>query len=69
MNTDPDPAAQERAQLKKKTTIVSIVLIAMGAFVLLFLKPVSFPVRVAVGLADIVIGIALLLFLRPKFNR
>lgn len=73
MNPPVDPNSpeqiRERASLKRKTTIVSIVLILMGAFVLFFVKQLPFPARVAIGLADVVIGMALLLFLRPKFDR
>lgn len=72
MNPPPDrnsPAQiRERASLKRKTTIVSIVLIVMGAFVMFFVKQLPFPVRMAVGVVDILIGIALLIFLRPKFD-
>lgn len=68
----PDPSSpeqiRERAALKRKTTIVGLVLILMGAFVMFFVKQLPFPVRIAVGLVDIVIGIALLIFLRPKFD-
>ena len=65
----PTPlSAEERARLKLKITIVGFALIAMGASVLFLVHQLPLPVRISVGIVDVIVGMALLLFLRPKFE-
>ena len=66
MNAAPDPAAH-RARQKKTLLILGFALIAGGLVILLALQRMPTPLRILVGLTDIVAGLTLLIVVRQKF--
>lgn len=69
MNTEPaaTPAA-ERARQKRTVQILAVVLMAGGLLVLFVLTRMPLPLRILVGLTDLVGGAVLLLVVRQKFS-
>ena len=57
----------ERAKLKRTVLILAPVLILGGIAVLLFVDRLPMPLRLIMGLGDIVAGAVLLLLLRQKY--
>jgi uncharacterized membrane protein HdeD (DUF308 family) len=64
----PPPPAQ-RARLKKQMLALGFTLIIGGLVVLAFLTRIPLPLRLAVGLIDLIAGSVLLLAARQKFSR
>jgi uncharacterized membrane protein HdeD (DUF308 family) len=64
---DPVRLAQERARLRRTVLILAPVLILGGLAVLLFVDRMMMPLRILVGLGDIVAGVVLLVLLRQKY--
>lgn len=62
MTTDP------RARQRRMLLILGPALIVGGLVVLLFLTRMPLPLRILVGLTDIVAGCVLLLVVRQKFS-
>lgn len=67
MTQAPDRLAQERARLKRTVLILAPALIIGGLAVLFFLERMPLPLRVLVGLGDIVVGLVLLVLLKQKY--
>lgn len=63
----PDRRTDERARLRRTVLILAPVLILGGIVVLLFLERMPFPLRIIVGLGDIVAGLTLLVLLKQKY--
>lgn len=71
---NPKPAAAARPateprlspQQKRTLRILAVVLIAGGVVVLALLERMPLPLRIIVGLTDIVAGLGLLVFVRQK---
>ena len=61
-------SASLRERQKRTLLILAIVLIAGGATVLLLLQRMPLPLRILVGLGDIVAGCGLLVLVRQKFR-
>jgi hypothetical protein len=66
MSAAPDPAAQ-RARQRKTLLILGFALVAGGLVILIALQRMPAPLRILVGLTDIVAGLILLLVVRQKF--
>jgi uncharacterized membrane protein HdeD (DUF308 family) len=62
-----DPLAR-RARQKRTVTILAILLIVGGAVVLFLLTRMPLPMRILVGLTDLVGGAVLLVVARQKFD-
>lgn len=60
----PDP----RARQKRTLQILSVLLLVGGCVVLFLLKRMPMPMRILVGLTDIVGGAVLLVVVRQKFS-
>ena len=67
MTDSPDRLARERERLKRTVLILAPTLIIGGIAVLLFLERMPLPLRVLVGLGDIVVGLVLLVLLKQKY--
>jgi hypothetical protein len=65
--TEPDSSPTRRARQKTTIRVLSVVLIVGGLVVLLALNRLPLPVRILVGLTDIVAGATLLVLVRQKF--
>ncbi len=61
--------ADPRARQRRLILILAPALIVGGLVVLLFLTRMPLPLRIIVGLTDIVAGCVLLLVVRQKFGR
>lgn len=61
----PARAARQKATI----TVLALMLILAGAVVLLFLQKVPLPLRIVIGLGDIIAGWGLLILVRQKFGR
>ena len=61
-----DPAAR-RSRQKRTITLIAAVLMLGGIVVLLALQRLPLPLRLLVGLGDIIAGGVLLVLLRQKF--
>lgn len=57
----------ERARLKRTVLILAPVLILGGIAVLLFVDRMPFPLRLAIGIGDIIAGLVLLVLLKQKY--
>lgn len=57
-----------RARQKRTLGILAVVLIAGGLVVLLLLQRMPLPLRILVGLSDVIAGCVLLVVLRQKFS-
>ena len=70
MTTGSDEVERARRLARQKTTITTLatLLIVAGAVVLLFLDRIPLPLRIAVGLGDIIAGWGLLVLVRQKFK-
>ena len=66
MSTPTDPAAQ-RVRQRKTLLILGVALIAGGLVILIALQRMPAPLRILVGLTDIVAGLTMLLVVRQKF--
>jgi uncharacterized membrane protein HdeD (DUF308 family) len=66
MSPTPNPAAQ-RARQRKTLLILGFALIAGGIVILIALQRMPAPLRILVGLTDIVAGLTLLIVVRQKF--
>jgi len=64
---DLDPAAR-LARQKRTATILAGVLILGGLAVLFLVQRMPLPLRILVGLGDLVAGCVLLLLIRQKFG-
>ena len=62
-----DPSAQ-RARQKRTITILSAVLMVGGLVVVIALDRIPLPLRLLIGLGDIIAGSVLLIVLRQKFG-
>lgn len=67
-NPDDPGLAQKRARQKTTITALAVLLIVAGAIVLPFLERIPLPLRIAVGLGDIIAGWGLLILVRQKFH-
>lgn len=69
MTTPPDPEklARERAKLRRTVLILSPILILGGILILAFLQRVPTPLRILIGIGDIIVGLTLLVLLKQKF--
>lgn len=65
--SDPQKLAREKAKLKRTVLILAPALIIGGILVLAFLERMPLPMRILVGLGDIVVGLTLLVLLKQKF--
>lgn len=63
----PDSAAV-RARQKRTLTILAPVLILSGLAVLLLLSRIPLPLRLLIGLTDVIAGCVLLVVIRQKFG-
>ena len=63
----PHPDAA-RARQRRTITALAAALIAGGAFVLLLLDRIWLPLRLLIGLGDIIAGSVLLVLVRQKFG-
>lgn len=63
----PDPATV-RARQKRTLTILAPVLILSGLAVLLLLSRIPLPLRLLIGLTDVIAGCVLLVVIRQKFS-
>ena len=66
MSTPTDPAAQ-RVRQRKTLLILGVALIAGGLVILIALQRMPAPLRILVGLTDIVAGLTMLIVVRQKF--
>jgi hypothetical protein len=66
MSAEPDPATH-RARQKRTLQILAYALIAGGLVVLFALERMPMPLRMLVGLTDVVAGLTLLIVVRQKF--
>ena len=66
MSEISDPAAR-RARQKKILVLLGFGLIAGGLVILLLLQRMPMPLRILVGLTDIVAGLTMLVVARQKF--
>lgn len=64
---DPNKTARERAKLRRTVLILAPTLIAGGILVLVFLQRMPMPLRVLVGVGDILVGATLLVLLKQKY--
>lgn len=62
------PSPADRARLKKQMLVLGFALIGGGLVVLAFLSRIPLPLRLAVGLIDLIAGAVLLLVARQKFS-
>lgn len=62
------PSSVDRTRLKKQMLTLGFVLILGGLVVLAFLSRIPLPLRLAVGLVDLIAGAVLLLVARQKFS-
>lgn len=60
--------AEQRARQRRLLLILGPALIAGGLAVLIFVTRMPLPLRIIVGLTDIIAGCALLLVVRQKFG-
>jgi len=67
MNDQEARVAKDRARLKRTVLILAPVLILGGLAVLLFLERMPLPLRLIVGLGDIIVGLVLLVLLKQKY--
>jgi uncharacterized membrane protein HdeD (DUF308 family) len=66
MNAEPRQCTRRK---QKRTLIALAVLLIVGGFVvLLFLERMPLPLRVLVGMSDVVAGLVLLVMARQKFD-
>jgi uncharacterized membrane protein HdeD (DUF308 family) len=65
--SEPEKLAREKAKLKRTVLILAPTLIVGGILVLAFLQRMPTPLRILVGVGDIVVGLTLLLLLKQKF--
>jgi hypothetical protein len=66
-----DPPAQlsaRRARQKRIITTLAVLLIVGGLVILVALERMPLPIRMLVGLTDIVAGLTLLVVVRQKFS-
>jgi hypothetical protein len=64
-----DPATTDRRHRQKRTlTLLAAMLMAGGLSVLLLLDRIPLPLRLMIGLGDVIAGAVLLLVLRQKFR-
>ena len=61
-------SASPRERQKRTLVALAILLIAGGAAVLLLLNRMPLPLRILIGLGDIVAGCGLLVLVRQKFR-
>ncbi|MBL9199447.1 MAG: hypothetical protein JNL39_03025 [Opitutaceae bacterium] len=61
--------AEQRARQRRLLLILGPALIVGGLAVLFLVKPMPLPLRIVVGLTDVVAGCVLLLVARQKFGR
>ena len=67
MPTDPDTAGK-RARQRRTIVILALLLIAGGLTILIALERMPLPLRILVGLTDLVAGLTLLILVRQKFS-
>ncbi len=65
--SDPEKLAHEKAKLKRTVLILAPILIVGGILVLAFMERMPTPLRILVGVGDIIVGLTLLLLLKQKF--
>ena len=61
-------SAARRTRQKRTITLLAVVLIIGGVIVLLALQRLPLPLRLLVGLGDVIAGCVLLLVVRQKFQ-
>lgn len=64
----PDKIARERAKLRRTILVLAPILIAGGILVLIFLQRVPAPLRILIGLGDIIVGLTLLVVFKQKLS-
>jgi uncharacterized membrane protein HdeD (DUF308 family) len=66
VDIDPPPTTQ-RARQKRMIVVLAVALIIGGLAVLFLLKRMPLPMRMLVGLTDVIAGLVLLVVVRQKF--
>lgn len=71
MSVPNDNSSPNDSRLRQRRIVLTIapLLIVAGLVVLLFLKRMPLPLRLAVGLADVFTGLVLLVLVRQKFPK
>lgn len=64
----PESMPANRARLRRKMLILASILTAGGLVVLLFLDRIPLPLRLAVGLSDLIGAAVLFVVVRQKFG-
>ncbi|MGH7956335.1 MAG: hypothetical protein ACREH8_04915 [Opitutaceae bacterium] len=60
-------ATSQRARQKRMVVVLAVLLIIGGLIILLTLQRMPLPMRILVGLTDVVAGLTLLVLVRQKF--
>jgi hypothetical protein len=68
MPPPPESKVTNRTRLRKKMLVLATVLTAGGLIVLIFLNRIPLPLRLAVGLSDLIGAAVLFLVVRQKFG-
>jgi hypothetical protein len=58
----------QRARMRRKLLALATLLIVGGFVVLLLLQRMPMPLRILVGLSDVIAGVVLLVVVRQKFS-
>jgi hypothetical protein len=66
-SSPPQSAAPSRARLRKQMLVLATVLLIGGIVVLAFLSLIPLPLRLAVGLTDLIASAVLFTVVRQKF--
>ena len=66
---EPPNSPAARARLRQQMLALAFVLLAGGCVVLAFLHRIPLPLRLAIGLGDLIAGAVLLVVVRQKFPR
>lgn len=69
MATPPETTLGTSARVRKKMLILATILVLGGLVVLLFLDRIPLPLRLAVGLSDLIGAAVLFVVVRQKFSR
>lgn len=64
--SDPAELARKYARQKRFVTILSVVLIVVGAVLIFALRRVPLPMRIMAGLGDVFVGCVLLVLVRQR---
>jgi hypothetical protein len=64
----PPPPTVDRARLRKQLLALATALLVGGVVVLVFLSRIPLPLRLAVGLTDLIASAVLFLVVKQKFS-